>query len=210
MQPTSSSQREALELAVAGYETALLGAAGYLASRGLTEATARTFRLGVVDQPAPGHQRYAGMLAIPYLHHSGYPLTVRFRCMVDHEHRDFYHGKYNSLFEDTPRVFNVGTIKRAHSELHITEGEFDAMVLEQIGLNAVAIPGAALWANHHRVLMLGFSRVWVWGDDDEAGAMFVNKIQHSLRQAVGVTVRGGDVNSLYLTGGEQALLDLIS
>lgn len=210
LQPTSDSQRETNELAVAGYQDSLLKAAGYLAGRGLTEETARTFRLGVVDEPFPGHERFRGMLAIPYLHYTGYPKAVRFRCMQDHEHQ--YHGKYNSIAGEPVRIFNPRAVIEAQHEIHITEGEFDAVILNQIGLHAVAIPGAHTWSWHHAITMYGFSRVWVWADPDEAGSEFVNKVTNSLRSARAVNLKpfGGDVSDIYLKHGADALLDLIN
>lgn len=216
MQPLSPSQREALEEAVAAYEVpVVLGenevAVEFLLARGVTPETAATFRLGVVEDPVPGHEKYRGMLAIPYLHPSGYPLSIRFRCLHSDEHdcRDNYHGKYMSMDEEPNRVFSVGSIFAADDEIHVTEGEFDAMILNQIGMPAVAIPGAAGWQGHHRRMLAGFSRVWVWGDPDEAGGKFTTAVTRSLGQAKGVRIKGGDVNEVYLQGGASALRELV-
>lgn len=212
MQPLSPSQRETLEEAVAAYELALGdtdAAVRYLLGRGIEEETAVTFRLGVVSDPFPGHERFRGMLAIPYLDQHGNPLSVRFRCMEDHNHRDFFHGKYMSIVDEPARVFNIGAIHRADTEIHVTEGEFDAVVLNQLGLPAVAIPGATGFTGHHRRMLAGFSRTWVWGDPDEAGADFTNRVTRMLRSAKGVRLRGGDVTETYLAGGPSAIYALI-
>jgi DNA primase len=211
LQPLSASQRESLEEAVTSYEAAVTpAAAAYLKARGLTKAEAVTFRLGVVADPFPGHERFRGRLVIPYLDRDGKPLTVRFRCMSDHDHREFGHGKYMSMTDDPSRVFNVRAIHQAGDEIHVTEGEFDAIILSKIGLPAVAIPGAKAWKGHHRRMLAGFSRVYVWGDPDDAGAEFVQKVTRSLRSAKGVRLRGGDVTDTYLAGGADALLALIA
>jgi DNA primase len=211
LQPLSDSQREALQEATTAYQAAVTPqAAAYLHARGIDRATAASFRLGVVADPFPGHERHRGKLVIPYLDQRGNPLTMRFRCIEEHDHRALFHGKYMSLTDDPVRVFNIGAIHRAGEELHVTEGEFDAMVLQRIGLHAVAIPGAKLYRGHHRRMMAGFSRVWVWGDPDDAGAELVAKITRSLRSAKGVRLRDGDVTDTYLAGGADALLDLIS
>ena len=210
MQPTSPSQREVLEEAVSRYEQAVSDeAAEYVLGRGLTEETALTFRLGVVADPMPGHEKFRDMLCVPYLHPTGYPLTVRFRCMKQHNHREYGHGKYMGISGDQARMFNVGGIVRAGREIHVTEGEFDAMILNQIGLPAVALPGATNWSPHYRVLLAGFSRVWVWGDPDEAGAEMVNTIARSLRQAVGVRIKDGDITDNFLTRGAGHLRSLV-
>lgn len=210
LQPLSESQREALEEATASYQEAVTGdAARWLVARGIDRATAATFRLGVVGDPMPGHERFRGMLAIPYLDRAGAPLQLRFRCFQDHEHRDFFHGKYNSVAGDPVRIFNVRAVHEAKDVISVTEGEFDAMILEKIGLRAVAVPGANLWRPHFRRVLAGFSRIHVWGDPDEAGADFTNKVTRSLRQAKGMRLRDGDVTDIYKRDGAIGLLSLV-
>jgi DNA primase len=211
LQPLSGSQMEALETAVRSYQAQLtLGAAQYLHNRGVDPRVATTFRLGSVTDPVPGHGKYRGMLAIPYLDKDGHPLTVRFRCLQKHDHRAYDHGKYNSMKDDPSRVYNISAIHTAIDEIHIAEGEFDAMILNKIGLPAVAIPGAHGWQYHHRRMLAGFSRVFVWGDPDDAGAEFVTKVVASMRTAKGVGLKTGDVTETYLQGGAEALLALIN
>lgn len=210
LQPLSDSQREALETAVVKYEEAFTEeAARYLAARGITSEVANIHRLGVVADAAPGHGRFEGFLAVPYLRVDGQPLSIRFRCFEGHDHRDHGHGKYMSLPDEPARVFNVGAIHRAKDVIHVAEGEFDAMILEKIGLPAVAIPGASGWAAHHRRMLAGFRRVHVWGDPDDAGADFINRVCRSMRQARGVQLRIGDVTETYLAFGPGGLLELI-
>lgn len=205
LNPLSASQLESLEEAVATYESALDSAAArYLVGRGLSGETVRTARLGVVDDPAPGHEPYRGMLAIPYLDRNGRPLTVRFRTLPPAE------KKYLTITGDHGRMYNVGAIFRADHTICITEGEMDALILEQIGLNAVALPGAHAFKPRHRRMLMGFNRIWVFGDPDQAGAEFTNKIVNALpRSAKGAQLRGGDVSEVYMAGGTDALLDLV-
>ena len=211
MQPLSGSQMEALETAVQSYQDQLtLPAAQYLHHRGISREVATTFRLGCVTDPIPGHGRYRGMLAIPYLDRDGHPLTVRFRCLQEHDHRANGHGKYNSMKDDPSRVYNIKAIFDAKDEIHITEGEFDTMILTKIGLPAVAIPGAHGWQYHHRRMLAGFSRVFVWADPDDAGAEFMTKVMASMRTARGVSLKVGDVSETYMQGGADALLALIN
>lgn len=207
LSPLSESQLESLEEATASYEASMTkDAASYLKARGLDRDVAVAARLGVVADPMPGHERFRGWLAIPYLDKDGQPLTIRFRCLQQHEHREFGHGKYMSLPDDPPRMFNIGAIHRAGDEIHVTEGELDALVLNKIGLPAVAVPGAHLWKPRHRVMLAGFNRIWVWGDPDDAGADFTNKITRSLVRAKGVRLRTGDVTDEYIRGGAEAVL----
>jgi 5S rRNA maturation endonuclease (ribonuclease M5) len=210
LRPLSTSQREALEEATSAYQAAVTPqAARYLLNRGIDRPAAATFRLGVVADPMPGHERFRGFVSIPYLDRTGQPLTLRFRCIEAHEHRELGHGKYMSITGEPARVYNITAIHDAADDIHVCEGEFDAQVLTVVGLPAVAIPGASGWRNHHRRMLAGFSRVWVWGDPDDAGAEFTTKVTRSLRTAKGVRLRTGDVTDTYLTGGADALHALI-
>jgi len=209
LQPVSASRMADLEAAVAAYQDAVtVEAAGILTKRGITAAEAATYRVGVVADPFPGHEKFRGFLSIPYLDKHGKPLSLRFRCLAEHEHRSFGHGKYMSLKEEPARTFNIAAIHQATDELHIAEGEFDAMVLTKLGLPAIAIPGAQGWKPHHRRMVAGFSKVHVWGDPDEAGAEFVGKVTRSVRNAVGVRLlrSDGDVTELFIKGGRDAIM----
>lgn len=183
--------------------------ARYLVGRGIGREEAATYRLGVVGDPRPGHSKYRGWLAIPYLAEDGHVLDIRFRCLEEHKHRDFYHGKYETLEGHPARMYGIADVHRRGFEIHVAEGELDAIVLKKIGLRAVAIPGADAWAGRHRRMLAGFSRVYVWGDPDDAGAKFVNKVSRSLRSARGVLLLDGDVTETYLAGGAEALLSLL-
>lgn len=210
LRPLSASQRRTLEAATASYQAAVTAeAARYLLTRGIGRDVAARFRLGVVADPLPGHERFRGFLAIPYLDRWGGPLGMRFRCPQTHDHCEAGHGKYMSAAGEAARVFNVGAIHRADDEIHVAEGEIDAITLSMAGLPAIAIPGAGCWQPHHRRMLAGFSTVFVWGDPDEAGAEFSATVCRALRTATGVRLRHGDVNETYLAGGPQALHTLI-
>jgi len=60
---------QSLESITSTYKKALAGspAEEYLASRSLSEESIHKFALGYVAEPAVGHERFKGMLAIPYL-----------------------------------------------------------------------------------------------------------------------------------------------
>lgn len=214
LRPLSGSQRETLREAVESYEVALTAAAAsHLVKRGVTKETARTFRLGSVLDPAPGHSRFTGFLALPYLDKDGEPVSLRFRCIAEHDHRSFGHGKYMSMTDEPARVFNIRAIHEAargsSGEIHVTEGEFDAIVLNQLGLPAVAIPGASGFQGHHRRMLAGFNRAWIWGDPDDAGAEFTAKVCRMMRSAKGVRLEVGDVSETFSAGGAEAIFDLI-
>ncbi|MFC0622795.1 hypothetical protein [Kribbella deserti] len=213
LRPLTTSQQHHLNQAVERYQAALTPQAlSYLTEqRGLTEETIRTARLGVVATPDPLHARFTGWLAIPYLDRHGQPLTIRFRCLDDRKHscKKLDHGKYMSLPEDPTRLYGIGAIHTAGDEIHLTEGEIDRLTLTQIGLPAIGGPGADSWTSHHRRMLAGFSRIWVWADPDPAGARFLRTVTKFLHNAVPVPLRH-DVNATYVAAGADALLALIA
>ena len=202
-----------LSRAVERYQSAIFLADEWLEGRGIGESARDTFRLGVVASPEPGHEHYEGWLCIPYLDRLGRVLKVRFRCIEDHGEgvkcRDLKHGKYQDLPHETARTFNTKAIFDADMDIHVTEGELDAVILEQAGLPAIALPGANQWQPHHRRMLAGFEHIYVWGDPDSAGAEFTSSILSSMRQAQPVHLTVGDVNETYIRGGEDALYELL-
>ena len=210
MQPATVSQMETLEEAVSKYEVDMtVEAARYLIARGLTRETVRTNRLGVVVDPIPGHEAFRGMVSIPYLL-KGNVTGIRFRCIENHDHREFSHGKYMQPSGTTIGVYGVDSIHEANHVLHVTEGEFDRLILQQAGLPAIGFPGASSFRGHHGRMLAGFNRIWVWGDPDAAGAEFVTKVTNRLpRSARGVKLRAGDVTDTFLAGDVKTLYNLV-
>lgn len=224
LRPTTTSWRKTLEaLTTRAQETLALdfdaqeylGGTGLIQlpdgrevqARGLSDETLAASRIGLVgDDAEPGFERYEGKLLIPYLGHDGRIITVRFRRP---EWVTESGPKYLSLDGDVPRIYGIADIHQAGTVLHVTEGELDRLILKQIGWHAVAIPGAAMWSGIFRNMLKGFSTVVTWFDGDEAGAELTRKVHGALRQAVPARIpRSEDVNSLYLTGGADALHEL--
>ena len=217
--PTTDLQRETLEEAIQGYQFELATAADAMAQlerRGLGPEVVAGARLGLVGDEAPAeHRHLIGWLAIPYLSHKGYPLTVRFRCMA---HPDGckaagHKMKYAALPHDPARTYNIPAIHRAaHGDgsIHICEGELDALILQQMGLNAIALPGADGWRPRHRIMLAGFNEVQIWVDMDGAGDKLAAAIQRSIRTARRVRLPDGmDVGETYTQHGEAALWEAL-
>lgn len=133
------------------------------------------------------------------------------------------HGKSSSSWQGMKRtdVSYKGKVRcvtvpsgailvRQHGYVTVS-GNCDAMTLEQLGYRAVAITGANAFKKHHAIMLEGVPRVAVWGDGDKAGHEFTASVLKFLRgTALGVGVPDGmDVNELYLTGGRDAIDDLI-
>ena len=208
LRPLSDSQRQMLMEATNRYE--LVGpspVADHLTERGINLATALDFRVGVVEDPFPEHAKFRGSMAIPYLGHDGRVLQMRFRCIQDHDHRELHHGKYMSLKEETPRMYNVRALHTLSPVIAVAEGEMDTILLNQLGIPAVGIAGAQVWFPHHAKMLAGFSKVLVYGDPDEAGAELVGKIVKALFQAEPVRLKAGDVGETFLAEGPEPLLE---
>ena len=135
----SKSQRELLARATENYERNLVEIVPYLQSRGITEQTARMFRLGFVKDPEIGHEPYVGKLAIPYLTPSGV-IDIRFRSLNNDGG-----PKYMSRPGATTHIFNISALNNDADCLAICEGELDTVVATQAGFNAVGLLGANNW-----------------------------------------------------------------
>lgn len=211
LRPLSASQQRTLETLVQSSQEQLTAdGAEWLWERGVDVREVDTYRLGEVVDPPPGFSKYRGMICIPYLGLDRKPKQVRFRCYQDHDHKAHYHGKYMSMADEPPRMFNVSAIQRAGSVLHVAEGEFDAIILNRCRMDAVAIPGASLFQGRHREMLKGFNTVYLWADPDDAGVEMARKLQSLLRNVVHVPLSSGDVTDTYKLGGETALIEALA
>lgn len=209
VRPVAAARMEALETALQAAER-LYGespqAQAYVASRGLTEASRAAFRLGV---GTPDMGAAAGKLLIPYLGPNGRPLSIRSRCIEDHDHVG--HGKYMGVAGDTTRMFNTLAVTQRPSEnvVHVAEGEIDCMILSQCGLLSVGFPGVNNVKPHHVSILQGFDKVFVWADNDEPGQAMADRLLDALPRAVQVRLPDGDVAETFLSRGSDGLLGLI-
>ena len=211
LRPISASKLETLEEAVAAYQSQLTDSVQewYLRARGLDDQALAGARLGAVIDPIPGHERYEGMICIPYLLADGTPVSMKFRCSEEHKCKDHGHVKYLGLPHEPARVFSVGSIEKAGDVLHVAEGEFDAIILNSVGLPAIGLPGASNWKPSYRRLLAGFSRIWIWADPDQAGGDMASRLEQALPSARRVRLDGGDVNETFMEKGAEGLLSLV-
>ncbi len=137
-------------------------------ARGLEPAYIDGYRLGYVSS---GY--YAHSVSIPILDGMAQSRSVRFRRLTPDHPR-----KYETLGGDQSHLFNVSSLR--HHVVHLTEGEFDAIVLEQVGHKAIGVPGINNFRREWRWLFLG-NEVRIVFDSDERGTPAYT----STRQAVG-------------------------
>ena len=112
-----------------------------------------------------------GMVTIPY-ELAGNVVQVRGRAFP-------YDGegpKYKTCGGNTARLFNADRTWDT-KEIVITEGEFDTMIVEQLGYPAVGVPGANTWQDHWDGYMQDQKRVFVLFDRDTAGETGAEKLR---------------------------------
>lgn len=210
----STSMRKSLEQASLRYEKALkdsdLGMI-YLTKRGITSETAEYFRLGLVDDPAPGHEFNVGRLSIPYITQTGI-VQIRFRALP-------YDGipgnpepspKIKSEAGSGNTIYNVSALHSSNPDVFVCEGEPDTWSAHQAGLPVIGIPGANAWQEvYGRILR--FRKVCVLADNDDhgEGLKFAETVQHSTRARIVLMPSGHDVNSFLMENGEEEFRKLV-
>lgn len=178
------AHREILQEAAAYYQKCLESnteAMRYLqVERGLTEETISRHQLGWADGTLKLHLAKKGFsnedimstglmtkgqsdflyghIAIPY-HNLGSVIQIRGKEIG---------GKYLTPSGQKASLFNLDAL-RGSDEVLITEGEFDALALEQQGYAAVGVPGAVSWQKHWTERFENVKRAYIVFDNDETG-----------------------------------------
>ena len=196
----SKSQRELLAKATQNYEGSLSEALPYLASRGITEATARTFRLGFVANPETGHELYQGKLAIPYLTPAGV-IDIRFRSLNTDSG-----PKYLSRPGASTHIYNIQALSQDTGMLVVCEGEIDTIIATQVGFTAVGLPGANNWKPYYSRVLDGWEKIMLFCDGDNAGREMAKTISRELDNVFPVFMPDNqDVNDVFLSEGAEGL-----
>lgn len=207
----SESLKALLGRAATQYEHDLdAKALSFLTSHGISEATARRARLGVVASPLPGHDLFEGRLAIPYLTKTGI-VNMRFRCLEHEDCRTVGCPKYLSLTGAGLNLFHTQAFWTADNEIAITEGELDALTANyEVGMPAVGVPGVETWESHYDRLFFGYERVWLFADGDSAGRDFAKTLLGRLPNSIAVPVPSGeDLSSWVVRDGWEAVTDVL-
>lgn len=196
----SKSQRELLAKATENYERNLSEALPYLTSRGITEETARMFRLGFVKNPETGHELYQGKLAIPYLTPSGV-IDIRFRSLNADSG-----PKYLSRPGASTHIYNIGALSQDNGMLVVCEGEIDTIIATQVGFIAVGLPGANNWKQFYSRVLDGWEKIMLFCDGDNAGREMAKTISRELDNVFPVFMPDNcDVNDVFLAEGAEGL-----
>lgn len=156
----SAAQRRSLEEATDRYHGNLLLAASYLEARGVSEETATSFRLGVVSDPAPGHERFRGWLSLPYVTPAGV-VAIKFRNLdPEDDHR------WDAPAGSKIHLYNARALAQGGEVAVLVEGEMKTLV----GASMLGVPVVGTWGTNwlpHWPRCFGdFDRVIVVGDND--------------------------------------------
>lgn len=114
----------------------------------------------------------SGMITIPY-RVAGNVVQIRGRAWP--YSKEDKKPKYKTCGGNSSRLFNTDAVWN-NTELVVTEGEFDAMVIEQLGWPAVGVPGAKGWQDAWDGYVKDLRRIWLVFDRDAAGEQGAQKI----------------------------------
>ena len=168
----------------------------FLRKRGLSDSTIGTAGLGFVHRES-SQPFYANSISIPYVSGGGQTIGIRFRYL-DPEVRGH---KYDSLKGAKLHVYNVKETDA--DEVWICEGEFDTLILGQLGFAAIGLPGASAFRSEWKWLFSNCEKVSLVMDADTPGRKASSRIA-SLLGSMPCDLRvvnlpeGKDVTDLYL------------
>lgn len=154
----------------------------YLAKRGIGVEVAQRLRLGYradgtrfvgngstdTDENRDRHAviRESGWIGLPYIE-KGRVVSVKWRAIASEIHKD---DRFR--FESNMKpcgVFNADAVD-PFDELFVTEGELDAVTLEQAGFRAVAIKSASQKVDPlTKDLLIRAERIFLAGDNEQSG-----------------------------------------
>lgn len=173
----------------------------WLLDRGLTAESIWEFQLG--------YNRGRNAIYIPYLVDE-LEIAHRWRLLSPGDG-----PKYLSPRGQQSHIYNVqATAAPAGAEyyhVYVTEGEFDCMILRQLGHAAVGIAGVTSFRKEWRYLFEDCDAVTICFDQDEAGERGANRLQAwigDITEVSRLVLPPGvsDVNEAYLAGKLEATL----
>lgn len=121
----------------------------------------------------------SGMVVIPYMV-AGNVVDLRGRSWPERESSP----KYKTCSGRDSRLFNTDAVWNVE-DVVATEGEFDAMIMDQLGYRAVGFPGAKSYQDTWNGYFAPLKRVWLVFDRDVAGTAGMEK----MREAIGPKAR---------------------
>lgn len=156
--------------------------------RGLSPKTIGKYRLGWVGKDLTDRLLGEGF-TVPDIRNAGLMTDDNYPVMWDRILIPYFErnqvvtlrgkqigGNVIQAKDTSVRLFTPDNL-RGHKEVFVCEGEFDAMLLDQLGFPAVAIPGALSFQEHWVTWFDEARRVFVCLDADDAGRKGTARIQ---------------------------------
>jgi len=206
--PLSASMLKLLDRRLTSYEAQFEGSPGqkYINGRGLSNETARYFRLGWTGVPEPEDSHLSNRVTIPY-NKPACVTSIRYRA-IEPEQKPKIQGLTGIAAK---QLFNTSALYGS-DEVFICEGEIDAMTMTQAGYAAVGVAGVSNW-DPAWARIFRMRKVIVVADNDDAGQGegLAREIQSVINDCSMLALPDGhDLNSFYCESGEEALHDLVS
>jgi hypothetical protein len=167
--------------------------------RGITKTTAKKLKLGFV-RSIPSKEDRAdiankGWIVFPSIE-GDEVVSLKYRSIVRKKP-----GGFARQAGMRTELFNARTVS-PFDDVYVTEGEFDAAILEQHGFRSVSVPSAgAKLTPAQKDLLEQAKTVILAGDNDEAGGPYMEKLWRELAQAYRLRWPSGtkDANEAFLT-----------
>ena len=206
--PLSASMLKLLDRRLTSYEAQFEGSPGqkYINGRGLSNETARYFRLGWTGNPEPEDSHLSNRVTIPYLKPAA-TTSIRYRA-IDPGAKPKIQGLTGIAAK---QLYNTRALYGS-DEVFICEGEIDTMTMHQAGFAAVGVAGVSNWDPAWKRIFR-MRKVIVVADNDDAGQGegLAREIQSVLNDCSMLALpEGHDLNSYYCAEGEDALQDLVA
>lgn len=141
----------------------------YLAERGVSQEEAQA--TGLVDRYGKDFLKHH--ITIPYIE-NGQVHYIRGRDLTPNAK-----AKYMTPPGSKTRIYNVDALRGATNAV-VTEGEFDALVMEQLGYDAVGLAGANVWQDKWADYFTEVKKTYVIFDNDETGHIGAEKVSMSI------------------------------
>lgn len=170
----------------------------YLREKGFT--TAEMLETGLlVEVHGRIQDSLRKMVTIPYFV-AGNVVTIRGRSWPSEEG-----SKYKTLGGNSARLFNSDATWNT-DELIITEGEFDCLIVRQLGFeNVVGLPGANTWQDAWDGYVANVRKIYTVFDNDSAGAQGEAKLKNrfgaKIRPVILSSEGKADPTSWHASGG---------
>ena len=185
----------------------------YLEDRGLEEATIVQARLGYAD----------GGLGAHLLSKGYFPEDIKESGLLRIDGSDFFNDeiifpviqqgramqlrgkKKGSMFGVKTTLYNSDAILGEDTAV-LAEGEVDVLTLQQMGYNAIGVPGVQTWKDEWTEQLEDAKRVYIVFDQDKAGISGAEKTAGKIgpkSRIVKLPHKGIDVNDWYVKYGKR-------